>query len=59
MDAICADETDSNCANGAHNIAGVMEGIGHGQNAGAKWTLEQVDESVHVTEWVDQRRGYG
>lgn len=48
MYAVGADEANHNGANGTRHIARVSKGIGHGQNACAQGTFQQMEKGLPV-----------
>jgi len=50
MDAEGANKSNDNGANGSRDIAGVTEGIRHGQNTSSQRTLQQMKQSLRVPE---------
>lgn len=43
VNAVCTQEADGEGADGAHQVAGVVEGVGHGQDACPQTGLEHVE----------------
>lgn len=50
MYAVGADEADDEGPHGAQHQAGVLEGIGHGQDTRAEGGLEEVNQGSRISE---------
>ena len=46
MDTMCAQETDNQSAGHTEGETGIVEGQGHGQDAGTEWAFEQMSQST-------------
>ena len=51
--AVDAHHAQHHEAHGAHRQAGVLHGVGHGQDAGADVALQQVEDCITVAEKVE------
>lgn len=53
VNAVGAEQANDDCADGAHDVAGLREGIGHGQDTGAQTAFQQMEQCFRVAEKYD------